>query len=218
MVPSVLVVLAHGFEEVEAIVPIDLIRRSGAKVTVAGLDDLTIRGAHNISVACDVGMEECRERSYDCIILPGGSQGSKNLAASALVMTKIIEVAHAGDAGVGRARVVRAASAASTPGLLSDSRGSGVAGGRPHHHPERQRSNRLRDRRMDGGHAAVRLDEHTESMGGVSRRPYVYQPGGIRIRIGGGLMATRRRSASVTVSLINSMQRYARRRPCPSFV
>ena len=96
MVPSVLVVLAHGFEEVEAIVPIDLIRRSGAKVTVAGLDDLTIRGAHNISVACDVGMEECRERSYDCIILPGGSQGSKNLAASALVMTKIIEVAQEG--------------------------------------------------------------------------------------------------------------------------
>ncbi|MFA5448276.1 MAG: DJ-1 family glyoxalase III [Sphaerochaeta sp.] len=96
MVPSVLVVLAHGFEEVEAIVPIDLLRRAGAKVTVAGLDDLMIRGAHNINVACDVRFEECVDRPYDCIVLPGGSQGSKNLAASASVMTKIIEVAQEG--------------------------------------------------------------------------------------------------------------------------
>lgn len=96
MVPSVLVVLAHGFEEVEAIVPIDLIRRSGAKVTVAGLGDMTIRGAHNISVVCDVDFEECVSTPYDCIILPGGSMGSQNLAASPLVMTKIIEVAQSG--------------------------------------------------------------------------------------------------------------------------
>jgi 4-methyl-5(b-hydroxyethyl)-thiazole monophosphate biosynthesis len=96
MVPSVLVVLAHGFEEVEAIVPIDLLRRSGAKVTVAGLSDQTIRGAHNINVACDVLFEECIETKYDCIVLPGGSQGSKNLADSAEVMKKIIETAQEG--------------------------------------------------------------------------------------------------------------------------
>lgn len=96
MVPSVLVVLAHGFEEVEAIVPIDLIRRSGAKVTVAGLDDRTIRGAHNISVACDTTVDACVSTPYDCIVLPGGSQGSQNLAASPLVMTKIVEVAQQG--------------------------------------------------------------------------------------------------------------------------
>jgi 4-methyl-5(b-hydroxyethyl)-thiazole monophosphate biosynthesis len=96
MVPSVLVVLAHGFEEVEAIVPIDLIRRSGAKVTVAGLGDMTIRGAHNISLACDVALEDCASTPYDCIILPGGGLGSENLAASPLVMTKIVEVAQSG--------------------------------------------------------------------------------------------------------------------------
>ncbi len=96
MVPSVLVVLAHGFEEIEAIVPIDLIRRSGAKVTVAGLDDMTIMGTHNIPVVCDHSVDECATRSYDCIIIPGGSQGAKNIAASALVMTKIIEVAQSG--------------------------------------------------------------------------------------------------------------------------
>lgn len=96
MVPSVLVVLAHGFEEVEAIVPIDLIRRSGAKVTVAGLGELTIRGAHNISVVCDTTLDSCIDEHYECIILPGGSQGSKNLASSEQVLTKIVEVAQTG--------------------------------------------------------------------------------------------------------------------------
>lgn len=96
MVPSVLVVLAHGFEEIEAIVPIDLLRRSGAKVVVAGLDDYLIRGAHNINVQCDVLFSDVADHAFDCIILPGGSKGSENLAASAQVMTKIVSVAQEG--------------------------------------------------------------------------------------------------------------------------
>ncbi len=96
MVPSVLVVLAHGFEEIEAIVPIDLLRRSGAAVTVAGLGDQVIRGAHNISVSCDALFSDVADRPFNCIILPGGSKGSENLAASAEVMTKIVSVAQTG--------------------------------------------------------------------------------------------------------------------------
>ena len=90
MVPSVLVILAEGFEEVEAITPIDLIRRSGAKVTVAGLSGLTVHGAHGIGVVCDTLLTECTE-AYDALVLPGGGEGSANLASSFAVLELAIK-------------------------------------------------------------------------------------------------------------------------------
>ncbi len=95
MVPSVLVVLAEGFEEIEAITPIDLIRRSGAKVTVAGLGSLTIHGAHGIPVVCDKLFSDCTEE-YDALILPGGGEGSLNLASSFPVLELAIKTSHKG--------------------------------------------------------------------------------------------------------------------------
>lgn len=95
MVPSVLVVLAEGFEEIEAITPIDLLRRSGAKVTVAGLSSLTIQGAHGIGVVCDKLFSECKEE-YDALVLPGGGEGSKNLASSFAVLELAIKTSQTG--------------------------------------------------------------------------------------------------------------------------
>ncbi len=95
MVPSVLVVLAEGFEEVEAITPIDLLRRSGAKVTVAGLSSLTVHGAHGIAVVCDRLLSECNE-GYEALVLPGGGEGSKNLAASFAVLELAIKTSEKG--------------------------------------------------------------------------------------------------------------------------
>ena len=96
MIPSVLVILAQGFEEVEAITPIDLLRRSGAKVTVAGLDALSIKGSHGITVECDALLGECLDLAYDCVVLPGGGQGSINLAASFNVLQMVIKTAQKG--------------------------------------------------------------------------------------------------------------------------
>lgn len=95
MVPSVLVVLAEGFEEIEAITPIDLLRRSGAKVTVAGLGSLTIHGAHGITVVCDRLLSECTDE-YDALVLPGGGEGSNNLASSFPVLELAIKTSHKG--------------------------------------------------------------------------------------------------------------------------
>ncbi|MGH0053311.1 MAG: DJ-1 family glyoxalase III [Sphaerochaetaceae bacterium] len=99
MVPSVLVILAEGFEEVEAITPIDLLRRSGAKVTVASLDTLAVKGAHGIVVHADTTLEACKKKEFDCVVLPGGGQGAKNLAASYDVLEKTIQTAQRGVVG-----------------------------------------------------------------------------------------------------------------------
>ncbi|MGE4583842.1 MAG: DJ-1 family glyoxalase III [Sphaerochaeta sp.] len=96
MVPSVLVILAQGFEEVEAITPIDLLRRSGAHVTVAGLDALMVKGSHGLEIGCDALLADCRKASYDCVVLPGGGQGSQNLAASFEVLEMAIKTAQSG--------------------------------------------------------------------------------------------------------------------------
>ena len=95
MVPSVLVILAEGFEEIEAITPIDLLRRSGAKVTVAALSALTVHGAHGIGVVCDKLFSECNEE-YDALVLPGGGEGSNNLASSFAVLELAIRTSQKG--------------------------------------------------------------------------------------------------------------------------
>lgn len=96
MVPSVLVILAEGFEEVEAVTPIDLLRRSGAKVVVAGLDDLMVKGSHGLVVGCNRLLSECMDEVFDCVVLPGGGKGSQNLASSFSVMEAVIKTAQTG--------------------------------------------------------------------------------------------------------------------------
>lgn len=91
----VLVALAHGFEEIEAITPIDLLRRSGIDVVIAGVDDKVIVGAHDISVVADVLIDDVGI-DYDAIILPGGGVGAKNLSESWLVHEKMLLIANNG--------------------------------------------------------------------------------------------------------------------------
>jgi 4-methyl-5(b-hydroxyethyl)-thiazole monophosphate biosynthesis len=96
MIRSVLVVLAEGFEEIEAITPIDLLRRSGASVTVAGLNALSVTGSRKVVVNCDVLLQQCLSQPFDCVVLPGGAQGSVNLASSFELISKVIETAQNG--------------------------------------------------------------------------------------------------------------------------
>jgi 4-methyl-5(b-hydroxyethyl)-thiazole monophosphate biosynthesis len=80
----VLLFLAAGFEEVEAITPVDYLRRADIEVvTVAAGADLLVRGSHGILVAADMLIGEVRSvQGFDALILPGGTAGAANLADS----------------------------------------------------------------------------------------------------------------------------------------
>ena len=78
------VVLADGFEEMEAVAPIDLLRRAGVTVVVAGLDGLSARSSRGLVVGCDARLSEV-PLDWDAFVLPGGMPGAKTLAESPLV-------------------------------------------------------------------------------------------------------------------------------------
>ena len=78
--------LADGFEEVEALCPLDILRRAGLEVTTVGVGGKdVIRGAHGIIVHADIPDIMYRDSSPDMIILPGGMPGSSNLDESRIV-------------------------------------------------------------------------------------------------------------------------------------
>ena len=78
--------LADGFEEIEALCPIDIMRRAGLSVTTVGISKKNIIGSHNIEVTADiVDNELCFNEKIDLIFLPGGMPGTKNLDASVSV-------------------------------------------------------------------------------------------------------------------------------------
>ena len=78
--------LADGFEEVEALCPLDLLRRAGLEVTTVGIGGKeTVTGSHGITVHADIPDVMFRDSDPDMIILPGGMPGSKNLDESRVV-------------------------------------------------------------------------------------------------------------------------------------
>jgi len=79
--PHAVVVLADGFEEVEAVTVIDLLRRAEVRVTILGLDGVEVRGAHDLWVRADLMFRDFGE-PFDALVLPGGGPGTKRLAAS----------------------------------------------------------------------------------------------------------------------------------------
>jgi len=84
-----LLILAEGFEEIEAVTPVDLLRRAGILVTVAALGDLIIvKGTRGLEVQADCLFNEV-ESDFDALILPGGGNGANNLASSEKVLSLI---------------------------------------------------------------------------------------------------------------------------------
>ena len=77
--------LANGFEEIEALLPLDLMRRAGIEVKTVGVGGLDITGSHGITVKADMLDSEFDDKAPECVILPGGMPGTKNLDASAVV-------------------------------------------------------------------------------------------------------------------------------------
>lgn len=80
----VVVFLAEGFEEVEAVTPIDYLRRAGVEVLVAGVGSIRPVGARGLCIQADIQTDELTG-DFDAVVLPGGMPGAENLAASATV-------------------------------------------------------------------------------------------------------------------------------------
>jgi 4-methyl-5(b-hydroxyethyl)-thiazole monophosphate biosynthesis len=84
---QILVPLANGFEEIEAISIIDICRRGGLDVIVAGVDGKTAMGAHNIPIVTDCLITEINANDLDMIVLPGGWDGTEALAKNKTVQS-----------------------------------------------------------------------------------------------------------------------------------
>jgi 4-methyl-5(b-hydroxyethyl)-thiazole monophosphate biosynthesis len=78
----VYVLLGTGFEEIEAIAPIDLLRRAGVSVLTVGINGKTIYGGHNIGVEADITIDEMDLTDLEMIVLPGGLGGVASARAS----------------------------------------------------------------------------------------------------------------------------------------
>ncbi len=110
-IPTALVILAQDFEEIEALAPVDVLRRGGVAVTMASLDpNLSVRGCNQITVQADTTLDQALQKTYDALVLPGGP-GYMRLRADPRLPPAIKAQASAG-------RVVAAICAA--PTLLLD--------------------------------------------------------------------------------------------------
>lgn len=83
----VTIILGKGFEEAEALVPCDLLRRAGIEVRLAGIGGLEITGGHGITVKADCVAEEAELNASEMLVLPGGLGG----VASILDCPKVVE-------------------------------------------------------------------------------------------------------------------------------
>jgi 4-methyl-5(b-hydroxyethyl)-thiazole monophosphate biosynthesis len=120
-----LVILADGFEEIEAITVIDVLRRANIAVTIAGLSGLEVKGAHGITLRADKLLADSGA-DFAAVVLPGGMPGVKNLAASGEVNSLIRKLFAAGKV---IAAICAAPSVVLVPtGILKDKRVTGFPG------------------------------------------------------------------------------------------
>lgn len=103
--------LGSGFEEAEALVPVDLLRRANIPVCMAGVDGSVIPGAHGIAVTADCSLSDVKREELEMVVLPGGLGGVAAIRGSEEAMD-LIRWAH----GSG----VRLAAICAAPTVLSD--------------------------------------------------------------------------------------------------
>lgn len=90
MASTALVLLAPGFEDLEAITTIDILRRGGIQVEIAALHEDAVTGARGTTVVADTNLTLLDEsRVFDAIVLPGGQPGANNLAADERVLAHL---------------------------------------------------------------------------------------------------------------------------------
>ncbi len=122
---TALVLFADGSEELEAVTVINILRRGGVSVTVAGLHGGPLRGARGTVLQPDTTLDEALAHTYDMVVLPGGQPGSNNLRADARVI-KLVQQMAAADRYV--SAICAAPSVLATAGLLDGKRATSFPG------------------------------------------------------------------------------------------
>ena len=87
------ILLAPGFEEMEALVPADLLRRAGVEVALVGVSGEIVPGGHDIAVKADLPLSEVKMEDMEGVMLPGGGVGVANLGSDSGVEALVKEAA-----------------------------------------------------------------------------------------------------------------------------
>ena len=133
--PRVLLPLAEGFEEIEAVTVIDLLRRAGIEVNSASLGSRRVTGSHGIAVEADITLDSARVDDYDMIVLPGGMPGADHLKKDERVVALLRDFAAQGrytaaicaaPAVLAHAGLLVDRAATSYPGFLDEGSAPGI--------------------------------------------------------------------------------------------
>ena len=89
---KVILFFANGTEEIEALTALDLLRRAGAEVTLAGVGGKELTGSHAIRITADMDASDISSFDYDMVIVPGGMPGTMHMDASPVVDRALCEV------------------------------------------------------------------------------------------------------------------------------
>lgn len=81
--------LADGFEEVEALAPLDILRRASVDIKTVGVTGEYVTGAHNITVKADISLGDVDKNAIDALILPGGLGGTENMDKNDIVKSLV---------------------------------------------------------------------------------------------------------------------------------
>lgn len=131
----VTVFLANGFEEMEGLAPVDLLRRAGVSVQTAAVGThpamhggKVVTGAHGISVLCDTTVDAVTEDDMEMLVLPGGGEGTENLGKSEQV-DKLLHIAQKNGAYI--AAICAAPSILGEKGMLDGKKATAYPGFEP---------------------------------------------------------------------------------------
>lgn len=128
---KVAVFLAEGFEEIEALTVVDIMRRANITCHMIGVEKINVPGAHNIEVKCDKTLDE-NIKDYDLIVLPGGMPGARNLQNNDKVVElvkyfyengKLVSAICAAPIVLGTAKIIEGKNITSYPGFEDELKG-----------------------------------------------------------------------------------------------
>ena len=87
----VYILLGTGFEETEAVAPLDLMRRAGITVNTVGVNGKTVYGSHGIGIEADITLDQMKLEDCEMIVLPGGLRGVASVRASQPAMDALLQ-------------------------------------------------------------------------------------------------------------------------------